>query len=81
MEEVVTVSSKGQVVLPSDIREKLSIGKGTKMVTVERGGLIIMKPLRKLSELRGILKEVERPTAEIVRELRKEWEIKLEGLT
>jgi len=81
MEEVVTVSSKGQVVLPSDIREKLSIGKGTKMVTVERGGLIIMKPLRKLSELRGILKDVERPTAEIVRELRKEWEIKLEGLT
>jgi len=81
MEEVVTVSSKGQVVLPSDIREKLSIGKGTKMVTVERGGLIIMKPLRKLSELKGILKDVERPTAEIVRELRKEWEIKLEGLT
>ena len=77
MEEVVTVSSKGQIVLPSDIREKLSIGKGTKMVLVAREGLIIMKPLRKLSELRGILKDVKRPTKEIVEELRKEWEIKL----
>jgi len=44
-------------------------------------GLIIMKPLRKLSELRGILKEVERPAKEIVGELRKEWEIKLGELT
>jgi len=77
MENVVTVSSKGQIVLPSDIREKLSIGKGTKMVLAAREGLIIMKPLRKLSELRGILKDVEKPTKEIVGELRKEWEIKL----
>jgi len=81
MEEIVTVSTKGQIVLPSDIREKLSIEKGTKMITVAREGLIIMKPLKKLSELRGILKEVERPAAEIVRELRKEWEIKLGELT
>jgi AbrB family looped-hinge helix DNA binding protein len=77
MEEVVTVSSKGQIVLPSGIREKLSIKKGTKLVLVEREGLIIMKPLRKLSELRGILKGVERPAKEIVEALRKEWEIKL----
>jgi hypothetical protein len=35
-------------------------------------GLIAMKPMRKLSELRGILKDVKRPAREIVRELRKE---------
>lgn len=39
--------------------------------------MIIMKPMRKLSELRGILKDVKGPAKEIVRELRKEWEIKL----
>jgi len=77
MEDVVTVSSKGQIVLPSGVREKLSIGKGTKLVLMEKGGLIVMKPLRKLSELKGILKDVERPAKEIVGELRKEWEIKL----
>lgn len=77
MEKVVTVSTKGQVALPAEVRKKLSIGKGSKMVLVVKKGIILMKPLKRLSELRGILKEVEKPSREIVRELREEWEIKL----
>ena len=74
---VVTVSTKGQIALPSEVREELSIGKGTKMVLVVEKGMIVMKPLRRLSEFEGILSEVKKPAREIVKELREEWEVKL----
>ena len=76
-EEIVTINAKGQIVLPSGVRRELSLEKGTKMVLVVRDGIVIMKPLRRLSELRGILKKIEKPAREIVRELREEWEVKL----
>ncbi len=78
-EEIASVSSKGQVVLPVDIREDIGISKGTKMVVVVRGGMIIMKPLKKLSELQGILSEMKGKSKAIVDELRREWDIKLEA--
>ena len=74
---VVTVSTKGQIALPAEVREELSIGKGTKMVLVAEKGMIVMKPLRRLSEFEGILSEVKKPAREIVKELREEWEVKL----
>lgn len=80
-EEIVTVSAKGQIVLPSAIRRELSLEKGTKMVLVVKEGVVIMKPLKRLSELRGILREIEKPAREIVKELRGEWETKLGELT
>ena len=76
-EEIITISAKGQIVLPSGVRKELSLEKGTKMVLVVRDGIVIMKPLKRLSELRGILKEIEEPAREIVRKLREEWEVKL----
>lgn len=76
-EDIVTISAKGQIVLPSGVRRELSLEKGTKMVLVVRDGMVIMKPLKRLSELRGILKEIEKPAREILRELREEWEVKL----
>ena len=76
-EEIVTISAKGQIVLPSGVRRELSLEKGTKMVLVVRDGIVIMKPLKRLSELRGILKKIEKPAREIIRELREEWEVKL----
>ena len=80
-EEIVTISAKGQIVLPSAIRRELSLEKGTKMVLVVKKGMVIMKPLKRLSELRGILSEIEKPAREIVKELRAEWETKLGELT
>ncbi|MCK4425004.1 AbrB/MazE/SpoVT family DNA-binding domain-containing protein [Candidatus Bathyarchaeota archaeon] len=80
-EEIVTISAKGQIVLPSAIRRELSLEKGTKMVLVVKKGMVIMKPLKRLSELRGILSEIEKPAREIVKELREEWETKLGELT
>lgn len=80
MKEIVTVTSKGQVVLPSEIREELEIEKGTKMAVVVRKGLIVMKPLKRLTELRGILRDVEKSAEELVKEVRVEWEKKLGDL-
>ena len=80
MEEMVTVTSKGQVVLPSKIREELEIDKGTKMVVVVRKGMVVMKPLKRLTELRGILMDVKKSAEELVKEVRVEWEKKLRDL-
>jgi len=76
-EAIVTISAKGQLVLPSHVRKELSLEKGTKMVLIVKEGMVIMKPLKRLSELRGILSEIEKPAREIVKELREEWETKL----
>lgn len=41
--EIVTVSGKGQVVLPKKIRNNLKITQGTKLLLVERKGEICLK--------------------------------------
>jgi AbrB family looped-hinge helix DNA binding protein len=79
--EVVTVTTKGQITLPSEIREQLDIEKGSRMVVLIKGGWIFMRPVKRLSELRGILKEAGKKSEELVREIRQEWDEKLEELT
>jgi AbrB family looped-hinge helix DNA binding protein len=39
------VTTKGQIVIPSEIRRKLNIKKGTKLYVEERGDEIILKPI------------------------------------
>ena len=77
-EEIVKISSKGQLVLPADVRENLKISKGQKMVITVHKGIILMKPVKKLSEMKGILKASKADTERIIREMRKEWDIELE---
>jgi AbrB family looped-hinge helix DNA binding protein len=58
MAEMVTVTSKGQLVIPSKLRKKLGIHKGTRVaVTLERNHLIL-QPITPeyINSLRGILK-------------------------
>lgn len=52
----VTVSSKYQVVIPREIRERLKIRKGQKMSMIAIGDRIQMVPDRDISELRGYLR-------------------------
>ena len=42
-----TVTSKGQIVIPSKIRKKCDIKKGTKYYIEENGKNIILKPITK----------------------------------
>lgn len=40
-----TVTTKGQIVIPSKIRRRLNIKKGTKLYIEERGSELILKPV------------------------------------
>ena len=76
-EEIIKVSSKGQIVLPSVVRNELKIDKGRRMVITVHKGVIIMKPIKKLSEMEGILKGSKFDTDKVIRQLRKEWDLEL----
>lgn len=53
---VVTLSSKFQVVIPQDVREKLDLKPGQKIVVVEKDGVVHLIPHRPLKEMRGFVK-------------------------
>jgi AbrB family looped-hinge helix DNA binding protein len=50
----VTVSSKYQVVIPRELRERLKIRKGQKMLMLAIGNRIELVPDRDISEMKGI---------------------------
>lgn len=56
---VVTVSSKYQVVIPKDVRERLGIEPGQKVDAFAFGNRIELIPVRPPAELRGFLKDIE----------------------
>ena len=55
--EVSTVTTKGQLVIPSKLRRKYSIKKGTKVAFVEEKNRLILQPLTPefIRSLRGSL--------------------------
>jgi len=56
--EFSTVTSKGQLVIPSRLRRKLGIRRGTRVVFVEEKGKLLLQPLTPeyVRSLRGSLK-------------------------
>ncbi len=52
------VSSKGQVVIPSELREQLGLQKGTRATWSEEQGKLVLTPIteRRLDEIMGFLK-------------------------
>ncbi|AHL21913.1 transcription regulator, SpoVT/AbrB family [Thermococcus nautili] len=64
--EVVKVSTKGQVVIPKEIRDALGIRNGDYLVVIEKNGYIVMKKL----SVEDVFKEGEElaKTLEITRE-------------
>ena len=73
--ETVTVSSKGQVTLPSKLRKRLKITKGEKLLVVSEDNAIKLVPVPKLSELAGVDEELfaNRKPSEELKIMRKEW--------
>ncbi len=57
----VTISSKFQVVIPKDVRDRLKIRPGQKVEAFAIGERIELVPIRPIRELRGMLKGVEAP--------------------
>ena len=73
--EVVKVLQKGQIVIPKDLREKLHIEEGKRLVIEEfEGALLVMpEPKNPIAAMRGLLKPVaEEGSVEVVRKLRKD---------
>jgi len=52
-----TVTTKGQIVIPSRIRRKFNIKKGTKLYIEEKGDELVLKPVTPeyLRKIAGIL--------------------------
>ena len=73
--QMVTVSSKGQVTLPSKLRKKLKIAKGERLLVVFEDNAIKLVPVPKLSELAGVDKELftNRKPSEELKVMRREW--------
>jgi AbrB family looped-hinge helix DNA binding protein len=58
MADMVTVTSKGQLVIPSKLRKKMGIRKGTRVSVRQEGNQLILQPITAeyIQGLRGILK-------------------------
>jgi AbrB family looped-hinge helix DNA binding protein len=52
------ISSKGQVVIPAELREQFGLEKGTPAIWAEEKGRLVLTPvtLQRLRETRGFLK-------------------------
>jgi antitoxin PrlF len=52
------VSSKGQVVIPAELREEYGLNKGTPATWTEEEGRLVLTPMtmRRIKEIRGFLK-------------------------
>lgn len=72
----ITVSQKGQVVLPASLRKKHNIKKGTKLLVKDspEGILFVPKGSAHLYALRGSIKADESMTEYLLRERRAEYE-------
>lgn len=53
------VSSKYQIVIPKEVRQKLDLEKGQILQVVARNGVITLVPDRPLAELRGFVKGID----------------------
>ena len=53
-----TISSKGQVVIPAELRDRLGLKKGTRATWTNDGGRLVLTPLtdRLMDEIQGFLK-------------------------
>ena len=75
MIETVTVTSKGQITIPSRLRKELIIAKGEKLLVIQEGNTIKIIPVPKISELVGADEELfkgRKPSGEIEAS-RREW--------
>ncbi|HKW62716.1 MAG TPA: AbrB/MazE/SpoVT family DNA-binding domain-containing protein [Candidatus Acidoferrum sp.] len=72
--EVSTVTTKGQLVIPSKLRRKYSIRKGTRVAFIEEENRLILQPITPefISSLRGWLKGDPSPLEFLLEERKRE---------
>jgi len=60
--QTITISAKGQVVIPANIRKKLHLKKGEKLAIIEEEGYIKMIPPADLTSLCGAWSDLDTRT-------------------
>lgn len=58
--QTVTLSTKSQLVIPREVRDRLDLEPGSKLTVIEKGGIIYLVPERPLEELRGVARRAKR---------------------
>ncbi len=55
------MSSRGQVVIPEDIRKQLNLGVGTQFAVIAQDNVLILQVITppKLSDLKGVLNKIQ----------------------
>ncbi len=53
-----TISSRFQIVIPKEVREKLYLRPRQRLHVIEKGGVITLVPKVPLKSLRGVLKRM-----------------------
>lgn len=59
MIDVTNLSSRGQIVIPQKVRERLSLKEGEKFVVTGHGDVIVLKKLR-TRDIRGLAEIIKR---------------------
>lgn len=70
----VYVSDKGQITLPVDIRRKLGITPKTKMEVELRANEVVLKPVRSITDVKGMFRGLKMGDAEDWESIRQKTE-------
>jgi len=71
---IVRLSSKGQIVIPLEIRKELELKRGDKMIIQRKDDKVIIKPVTRISGMKGIDKKAWKDSSKEIDKLRKEWD-------
>jgi AbrB family looped-hinge helix DNA binding protein len=71
---VLTISNKGWVVIPAELRKKYNLTPGTEVMIVDYGGVLAIVPAMQdpIKQGRGLLKELPSLTKDLLEERQKE---------
>lgn len=58
--QTVTLSTKFQLVIPREVRQRLELEPGTRLTVIEKGGILYLVPERPIEEMRGIARGTKR---------------------
>jgi len=69
-----TISNKGWVVIPADLRKKYNLTPGTEVLIVDYGGVLAIVPAMRdpIKQGRGLLKDLSSLTKDLLKEREKE---------
>jgi AbrB family looped-hinge helix DNA binding protein len=65
IEDIIKVSSKGQVVIPREVRKKLGVKSGEKLLVLTRDGDILLRKTKK-EAIEDIANKIEKATEETI---------------